>query len=477
MARSNVSIDVINRWLYDNGNEQLQSLYPIGATVDAVKKVGAIIVDSPNLQNDFSNWLINKIGKTKAWGSIFSNPWSMFNKGALEYGQILEEIFVDIIRPYQYSASVGDKEVFKRVASDVKSSFHVVNTEVYYKSSISEKDIRRAFLSLDGVENLVRKIISVMIESANYDEFLLMKFLVANAALDGSSFMDKITAITNEATANAALKEWKKYGNNLKFLSRNYNALGVANTTPLERQYLITTTNADSSVSVDSLSYMFGPGYAAAQDKKLLVDTFSFNEEEVQRLRYIFAPKDESTGEPIVDPTSEDIQLFTDDQLAALANIEAVLVDEEFFMIYTQLFETRYISNPANLWDNNWLHIWKMYSRSPFANIIYFHSNTNTVSVAIDDSTVPTVTAGTAGRATIDVDVTLSGLVPKNGNKVIFSVANGSGATGKATIDPVTGVLSWDKDYTAADTITITVKSAVDNTVTDTATITVAAAE
>lgn len=475
MARSNVSIDVINRWIYDNGNEALKDLYPIGANVDEVKAVGKIIVDSPNLQNRFSDWLINRIGKTKVWGSIFENPWRMFNKGALEYGEAIEEIFVDIIRPYQYSASVGDKEVFKRVRSDIKSAFHVVNTEVYYKSSISEKDIRRAFLSLDGVENLIRKIIGVMIESANYDEFLLMKYLIAKAALDGSSYMNKINAITDEASAKTALKAWREECNNLKFLSRKYNALSVANTTPAERQYLITSTKADSAIGVDALAYMFGPEYAASVEKKLLVDTFSFNDEEVQRLRYIFAPKDEATGEPIVDPTSSDIQLFTDDELSALAKIEAVLVDEEFFMIYTQLFETRYISNPANLWDNNWLHIWKMYSRSPFANIIYFHSNTNTVAVAIDDTSVPTVTAGTAGSKTIDYTVTLGGLVPKDGNKVIFSVATSEGATGEATIDN-NGLLKWDGDFTAADTITITVKSAVDATVTDTATITVAAA-
>ena len=474
MARSNVSVDVINRWLQET-NESISSMYPIGANVDEIKAVGKIIVDSPNLQNRFSDWLINRIGKTKVWGSIFNNPWKMFNRGMLEYGDVIEDIFVDICRPYQYSASVGDREVFKRVQPDLKSAFHVVNTEIFYKSSISEKDIRRAFLSLDGVENLVRKVIGVMIESANYDEFLLMKYLIAKAALDGSSAMKKINAITSDSTAKAALKEWRTACNNLQFLSRSYNAMGVANITPLERQYLITTTSADSAVGVEALSYMFGPQYAANTDKKLLVDTFSFADEEVQRLRYIFAPKDETTGEPIENPTSSDIQLFTSDELTALANIEAVLVDEEFFMIYTQLFETRFIANPQNLYENNWLHIWKMYSRSPFANIIYFHSNTNSVTIAIDDSALPTITAGTAGTATIDIDVTFSGLVPKDGNVVKYSVTTSSGATGEATIDQ-NGKLSWDGDFTAADTITVKVESLIDATSYDTATITVEAA-
>ena len=474
MARSNVSVDVINRWLSET-NESISSMYPIGANVDEVKAVGKIIVDSPNLQNRFSDWLINRIGKTKVWGSLFSNPWAVFNRGMLEYGDSIEEIFVDICRPYQYSASVGDREVFKRVQPDVKSAFHLVQSEVYYKSSISEKDIRRAFLSLDGVENLVRKVIGVMIESANYDEYLQMKYIIGKAALDGSSAMKKITAITNDSTAKSALKEFRAMCNNFQFMSRAYNAMSVANTTPVERQYLITTTSADAAIGVEALAYMFGPQYAANVEKKLLVDSFSFTEEELQRLRYIYAPKDETTGEPIVDPTSSDIAIFTSDELTALANIEAVLLDEEFFMIYTQLFDTRYITNPQNLYENNWLHVWKMYSRSPFANIMYFHSNTNSVTIAIDDSTLPTVTAGTAGSATIDVDVTLGGLVPKDGNVLKYSVTLGSGATGKASITQ-NGKLSWDDDFTADDTIIVKVESLIDATSYDTATITVAAA-
>ena len=475
MSKTNVSVQVINRWLEET-NENLNIITPIGNDIESVKEVGKIIVDSPNLQNDFCSWLINRIGKTKIWSSMWENPLSFANKGLIEYGDSIEEIFVDICRPYQYSASVGDREVFRRIQPNIKSAFHIVNTQLFYKSSTAPMDIRKAFLSMDGVENLTKRIIGVMITSEAYDTYLLLKYMIAKAALDGTTNMKNITAITDKSTADAALEVFKEESNNMEFLSRNFNTLGVANSATKDRQYLVLTNKAEAKISVQSLAYMFGVGLAESENKKIRVDSFSFTDEEIERIRYALCPKDNATGEPIEEPTSEDFAVFTSDELTALGNIQAVLLDDEWFQVYTQLFETRYIQNPQNMWENNWLHVWKIYSRSPFANCEIFHSNSNSITVAIDDETVPTVTAGTAGSQTIDVALTFSGLKPKNANNVIWTVANGEGATGKATIDQ-NGKLTWTDAYTAADTITVTCKSAIDNTAYDTATITVEAAQ
>ena len=80
---------------------------------------------------------------------------------------------------------------------------------------------------------------------------------------------------------------------------------------------------------------------------------------------------------------------------------------------------------------------------------------------------------GVAGSKTLDVDITIAGLTPIGGGRVIWSVANGSGATGEASIDQ-NGLLKWNNAYTASDTIVVTVTSAIDSTKTDSVTITVA---
>ena len=209
----------------------------------------------------------------------------------------------------------------------------------------------------------------------------------------------------------------------------------------------------DGSLSVDALSYMFGPSFASSDNKKVRID--GFDKLDFDRLNKVLGVE--------VTP-------FTDDEIAALGNIEAVLVDWAWFQIYTKLIETRYIENPENLYENTWLHLWRVFSRSIFENCVIFASGVNGVaSVAITEA--PTVTHGVAGSGSVDVTITTAGLTPKGGERVIYSVAVTS-TNGKASISE-DGILTWNNAFAADDTIVVTATSAIDSTKTDSETITV----
>lgn len=455
-TKTNVSVDVLNR-IREAASVNYQTAVPI-ATADSavIRDIGKIIIDSPNLQNEFLNSLINRIGKVIIKTRLFENPLAMFNKGMLEYGETVEEVFVNLCDANQYNASASENTVFKREFPDVKSQFHVVNSELFYKQSVGRRELEKAFLSSEGVYDLVEYIIQKMYVSANYDEFLVMKYIIAVAALDGTMPIYPVTAVTDEASAKGLLKAVKLLSNNFEILSKDYNTAGVYNSSTKEDQYLIIDNANDANLSVDALAYMFGPAFASNDAKKVRID--GFDKLDIPRLKKVLDLVD--------DP-------FNETQLAALANIEAVLIDWAWFQIYYKLFETRYLENPENLYENTWLHAWKIYSRSVFENGVIFASGTNGVSsVEIKDATVPTVTHGVAGTADIDAIVTISGLTPMGGNRVIWSVTKSSGATGTVTID-ANGVLTWNNAFTATDTITVTCTSAIDSTKTDSATITV----
>lgn len=471
-VKTNVSVDVLNR-LRSEASVNYQTAVPIAtADADVIRSIGKIIIDSPNLQNEFSSWLINRIAKVIIWKGTFKNPMSIFDKGLTEFGDVIEEVFVDLCRPYQYSDTKAERNVFKQVTANIKSAFHVTNTYIYYKQTIRRNDIKKAFMTVDGVEDLINKLTESMITSYEYDAYQCYKFLLAKAALNGILTIVPTSQVINEATAKTLMKNVKSLSNKFVYLKRDYNVMSVANDSPKEDQFLLIDSDNDSSLSVDCLAYMFNPEFGNVSSKKIALD--SFDDLDIERLRYIMCPKDED-GEPIDDPTSSDFEPFTDDEIAALANIEAVLVDRAFFQVYTQTFETADIRNPEGLSTNMWLHVWRTYSISPFANCAVLASGTNSVSIAIDDSTVPAdAVAGTAGSATIDAEVTTSGLVPKGAKLIVWSVATSQGATGEATIDQ-NGKVSWDADFTAADTITVTATSAIDSTVYDTATITIGA--
>lgn len=453
LTKTNVSVDVLNR-IRESASVNYQTAVPIAtANADVIRGIGAIIMDSPNLQNEFLDTLINRIGKVVIKTRLFENPLQ-FSKGELAYGESIEEVFVNLIEANQYDAEKGESEVWKRAYPDVRSQYHVLNSEIFYKTSVSRRELDKAFLSGEGVANLVEAVIQKMYVSSAYDEFLMVKFIIAKAALDGSTAIYPVSAVTDEASARQLLKAIKITSNNFEILSKDYNTAGVYNSSAKEDQYLIIDNENDGNLSVDCLAYMFGPSFASSDSKKVRID--GFDKLDFDRLNKVLGVE---------------ITPFTNDEIAALGNIEAVLVDWSWFQIYTKLIETRYIENPENLYENTWLHLWRVFSRSIFENCVIFASGVNGVaSVSITEA--PTVTHGVAGSGSVDVTITTAGLTPKGGERVIYSVVVTS-TNGKASISE-DGILTWNNAFAAADTIAITATSAIDSTKSDTETITVA---
>lgn len=456
-TKTNVSVDVLNR-IRESASMDYKNAVPY-CTPNAsnIRDIGAIIIDSPNLQNEFLDALINRIGKVILRSRLFNDPLGVFVKGELSYGEAIEEVFVNLMEAHQYDAQASEETVWKREFADVKSQFHVLNSEIFYKTSIGRRELEKAFLSPEGVRDLTEFIISKLYTSAVFDEFQVLKYMLAKASLDGTTNIYPVTAVTDEATARGLMKAIKKTSNDFEILATDYNTAGVYNSSSKDEQYLIIDNGNDSNLSVDCLSYMFTPRFSESVDKIIRID--GFDKLDIPRIKKVLG----LTENP-----------FTDTEMEALGNIEAVLVDWSWFQVYYKLYETRYIENPENLYENTWLHVWKVYSRSIFENCVIFASGINSVSsLAIDDSSVPTVTHGVAGSKTIDVDITIAGLSPKGAGRVIWSVAKSEGATGAVSIDS-NGLLTWNNGFTATDTITVTCTSAIDPTKTDSATITVA---
>lgn len=453
LTKTNVSVDVLNR-IRESASVNYQTAVPIAtANADVIRGIGAIIMDSPNLQNEFLDTLINRIGKVVIKTRLFENPLQ-FSKGELQYGESVEEVFVNLIEANQYDAQKGESEVWKRAFPSVRSQYHVLNSEIFYKTSVSRRELDKAFLSGEGVANLVEAIIQKMYVSAAYDEFLMVKYIIAKAALDGTTAIYPVAQVTDEASARQLLKAIKITSNNFEILSKDYNTAGVYNSSSKDDQYVIISNENDGNLTVDCLAYMFGPSFASSDNKKVRID--GFDKLDFDRLNKVLGVE--------VTP-------FTDDEIAALGNIEAVLVDWAWFQIYTKLIETRYIENPENLYENTWLHLWRVFSRSIFENCVIFASGVNGVaSVAITEA--PTVTHGVAGSGSVDVTITTAGLTPKGGERVNYSVAVTS-TNGKASISE-DGILTWNNAFAADDTIVVTATSAIDSTKTDSETITVA---
>lgn len=374
---TNSSVDVLNA-IRNNATTNYQNYVPIAtADPESVREIGTIIMDYPQLQNEFLSALVNRIGRVLITSKMYDNPWSMFKKGMLEFGETIEEIFVNIAKPFQFDPSVAESKVFKREIPDVRAAFHIMNYQKYYKSTIQNDQLRQAFLSWEGITDLISKIVDAMYTGANYDEFQTMKYMLAKHILNGHLYPITIPAV-NANNMKDITSVIKGVSNNYEFMSSKYNIAGVQTFSKKEDQFLLIDSKFDASMDVEVLASAFNMEKAEFLGRRVLID--SFGSLDIARLNELFAN----------DPTYTEI---SEDELMALDAIPAVLVDRNWFMIFDNFYNFTEQYNGEGLYWNYWYHVWKTFSISPFANSALFIPGT------------PTVTSVTVSPATATVKV------------------------------------------------------------------------
>ena len=443
---TNSSVDILNV-IRNNATVNYQNYVP-EATSDAesIREIGAIIMDNPQLQNEFLSALVNRIGRVLITSKMYDNPWSMFKKGTLEFGETIEEIFVNIAKPFQFDPNVAETNLFKREIPDVRSAFHIMNYQKYYKTTIQNDQLRQAFLSWQGITDLIAKIVDSMYTGANYDEFQTMKYMLAKHILNGRMYPVTIPAVT-EANMKSIVSTIKGVSNNYEFMSNKYNVAGVQNFSKKKDQYLLINSNFDATMDVEVLASAFNMDKAQFTGQRVLVD--SFGSLDIERLNILFAD----------DPTYTEI---SETDLQALDAIPCVLVDKEWFMIFDNFYNFTEQYNGEGLYWNYWYHVWKTFSVSPFANNALFIPG------------VPTVTSVTVSpaNATVKAGQTISLSAVVQTEYFAPQSVNWSSNTAGVTVSKG-GLVTIGADVTPDTVVTITATSTYDNEKTDTSTITV----
>ena len=449
---TNSSVDILNA-IRNNATNNYRDYVPY-ATPDAesIREIGTIIMDYPALQNEFLNALVNRIGLVIISSKMYSNPLAVFKRGTMEFGETIEEIFVELAKPFQFDPAVAESEIFKREIPDVRSAFHVMQYQKFYKETIQNEQLRQAFLSWEGITDLISKIVDAMYAGAAYDEFLAMKYLLAKMILNGRLYP---VAIPQPVAANAPtiVTQIKDVSNRWEFMSTNYNIAGVHTHVAKDDQYLIVNSNFDAVMDVSVLAAAFHMEKAEFMGHRILVD--SFGSLDTDRLNLLF--KD--------DPTYTQL---TSAQLTALDAVPAVLVDKKWFMLVDNMYKFTEQYNGEGLYWNYWYHTWKTFSVSPFANSAVLVYGTPAVSSIVISPATAVISAGQS--LTLSAVVTTAYFAPKS---VTWTATDSN----DDPIDGVTingaGILTVGPDVDANTAITVTATSVYDSTVKDTATITV----
>lgn len=395
------TIDILNV-IRQNASYEYQQNVPKVATVNDIPRVGEVLYGTPAFANQFINALLNRIAIVRVQSATFNNPYSILKKGYIEFGETVEDIFVSIAKAVDFNPEKAAKREFQRTIPDVRSAFHVMNWRVMYPVTIQDEDLRQAFLSMEGVQNLIAKIVDAVYTAAEYDEFLLFKYLLIKAISHGKLYPK---SIGDGTTLTDAAIQFRGTSNQLQFMSTEFNEVGVRNVTPKERQVIFMDALFNAQFDVNVLASAFNMDKADFMGRLFLIDNWTdFDNERFDVIR----------------ANSDGIEEVTSEELALLANVKAVILDEKWFQVYdnNSKFTESYVS--AGLYWNYFYHVWKTISNSPFANAVVFV--TDNANIALPASiTVHIDAKGESDVATVftmSAEFDQAGLSPQNVNFV-----------------------------------------------------------
>lgn len=425
-----------------------QSAIPEITVADEVPKVCDMILGSNALVTAVCGGLAYGVVPKLVRMAEEANPYASLDKGFHDPSDTIEEIYIGLVNALPYSTDKASAREFKRYEPNVKTAFHAVNWKVLYPITVDPVAVRGALKGYD-LSDFVAGLVASIYKSAYNDHRLLVKYMLIKSMSHGL-----IPAIATGAGATTAdyVKKFRGASNKFRFLSNKYNMARVDNDTPVDRQVIFMDGDFNADYDVDVLASAFNMDKATFIGRLYLMDDWtSFDNARFAQIR----------------AESDGLEEVTATELALLANVKAILLDEDWFQIYQSVFETRTQQSASGLYDNYFLHDWKIISKSPFANAVMFVNSS--ASIGVPDTITATVTEKklTADGVIITVNTTpdTPALTPANvtlvqteqattngvvvvpyGMLIIPSAKTSTALTLKATID--------NTGYTASATVT-----------------------
>ena len=313
-------------------------------------------------RNEFSKWLVNKVGTTYAHHVSWTNPLEIFKTGFMAHGDTHEETSLDLIKATSLDP---DREVMERALFGThkipgQSAYHKINRMDRYDITLNESLLSRAFTEAGGLNALLTEFMNIPTTSDNYDEFIQTTSLFSKYESNGGFFKFHVPDISvlesNEEDAKKVLRQLRAMARNLTFLSTKYNA-----------------AKQHKAAKAEDLVIFCTPEFEAAVDVEALAGAFNITKMEMMG-RIIPLPK-EAFG---------------------IDGVQAIMTTKDFFVIKDTVFRNSSMENPGNLQTNYFLHHQGIISASPFVPAIIFWTGAGDDEAVVIDGvasvTTPVVT-------------------------------------------------------------------------------------
>lgn len=333
MAEKNATIlDAI----WDQGSNDYQQRVP-RTTQEGISKTMAALED-PNvgfsIRNEFYNGLINRLGNSFVRNFDWDNPLSCFKKqGLLPAGVSFQEVSMGMIEAKGYD--IRDSNVFQANPLEAFSVFHHQNRQDRYDITISESELKMAFLEEYGLNSFLEAQLGRPALSAAYDEYRIMVQLIGEAEAQRRIHRENVHFADPD---NMTETELKKFSMKLRTIAKRmclvpsglYNSQGVPTVSKPENLVIITTPEMVTALDVNVLADAFNIDRTDFVQRVIEIDEFPFD------------------------------------------GAYALIVDTDWFVVSDTKREVTNFVNGKTLTQNFYLHVWQILSVSGFANATLF---------------------------------------------------------------------------------------------------------
>lgn len=424
-------------------------------STETLHEIGKVIQGYQPFRNSFVDTLMNRIVLTIVRGADWQEPTAVFNKGELEYGEQIEEAFVNLAHPFKFDQDKAEKNLFVRHFPDVRVAFYILNYQYYYPTTVSEEMLHTAFLSWQQLSDFVSKQVQTLYVSMRYDNYIVTKYMLCRNILNGGFASVKVADFTSNNNLGDLIATAKgTHTLFTEFLKPDYNRAGVYNSAAKDDVYIFLDAMLDARVDVNVLANAFNMDKTEFLGHRITVDGWANHD--TARLAELFG-------------NDVSYQPFTADELEVLDGIGALMVDKGAIMIYDRLQQMETAYNGLGLYTNYFLHKWRWYAISPFANAVVLTKDTFTITGVEVQKDGTTVTTDTCKRGQSNVyDAVVSGTGVYN-SAVAWSL---EGATESGTYI-MGGTLRVASNEPAGTELTLTATSIADTTQKATVTVTV----
>ena len=305
--------------------------------------------DSTMLRSEIYDDLLSRIGKTAFVENATRNPLERFKNGAFRYGDVYQEIGIDILEEFQFEGvtpkGTPAADQFENFQSTVEADYHRINRRAFYPYTMPDVRLRTAFLNEGGLYQLLSGQLAAMDKSNTTDEFIYTKRALHEF------FINKVRPlrpmqklqVPDFTSSEVTPKQIELFNetvqlrvNQMTFNSREFNAHGFM-----------------ASVSASDMVMLIDYRYGVRNNMRYLSNIFN---PELTRIQIPVIPLDDfGDGDDNKNPD----------------RIVGVVCDRRFIQVYNTLVQMTTAFNARALSTNYFLHVQQLYAASAFMPVVY----------------------------------------------------------------------------------------------------------